>query len=389
LTTTTERISTNSMNKKFFLLIGGLIFTALFVLLFVGWNRFFSKEENNQQSTIQSLHQEGDVILPSSEAVLGQSFVVGIPGKILDEETKKILREIKPAGIILYYRNYQTYDQFKNLITQLQEFAKTTTGYHYFIIIDEEPGGATRLNLFKNVFDTGMPDWNRIEQDIKEMASVGINVDLAPLVDFPFNEDTFIKKRIPAHNPEALVDFNGKFIALLQKNNISATLKHFPGMGVFVDDPHKKLPYVSTDQKILDESIKLFKEGIDAGANFVMTGHAVYDDIDPNVPATLSKKITTDILRDDLGFKGLAVTDDLSDMPFIIGREINLVEATAESLKAGHNLVIFSHRPDKMIETFNKLLQQIQNDSELKLLVEKNYRKVVFFKQENSLIFPQ
>jgi len=376
------------MNKKFLLLVVG--FSVAVLLISVLASRInFSVENKNIQPFAQTSTQNDNIILPSTDFVLGQNFVVGIPGKILDEETKRFLQQIKPAGVILYSRNYQTRDQLKNLIAELQKFAKATTDHYYFIMIDEEPGGATRLNLFKNVFDFGFPEWDQIERDIKEMASVGINVDLAPLADFPFNEDTFIKKRIQAHNPTALTEFNKKFIALLQENNISATLKHFPGMGVFVDDPHKKLPYVSTDQKILDESIKLFKNGIDAGANFVMTGHGVYDDIDPNVPATLSKKITTDILRGNLGFEGLAITDDLSDMPFIIGKNIDLTEATAESLEAGHNLVIFSHNPDKMVGIFDKLLKRIQNDPELKSVVEKNYRKVVFFKQQHSLSFTQ
>jgi len=372
------------MNKKFLLIIAGFSLAVLCVSI-VAIRINLSTGKKNSQQVVQTAIQESNILLPSTDFVLGQNFVVGISGTTLDEQTKKFLEQIKPAGVILYSRNYQTRDQLKNLITELQEFAKTTTNHHYFIMIDEEPGGATRLNLFKNVFDFGFPEWDQIERDIKEMASVGINVDLAPLADFPFNEGTFIKKRVQAHNPTALTDFNKKFIALLQENHISATLKHFPGMGIFVDDPHKKLPYVSTDQEILDESIKIFQNGVDAGADFVMTGHAVYDDIDPNIPATLSKKITTDILRDNLGFKGLAVTDDLSDMPFIIGREMNLVEATAESLKAGHNLVIFSHNPDKTLSVFEKLLQQLQDDQELKSVVEQNYRNIVFFKNEYFL----
>lgn len=376
------------MNKKFLLLIAVFSFAILLISALVSRTNVSTKKENDQLIT-QISTQSDNIVLPSTDFVLGQNFVVGISGKTLDEETKKFLQQIKPAGIILYSRNYQTRDQLKNLIAELQEFAKDTSGYHYFIMIDEEPGGATRLNLFKNVFDFGVPEWGQIEQDIKEMTSVGINVDLAPLADFPFNEDTFIKKRIQAHTPEALTDFNKKFIVLLQENHISATLKHFPGMGVFIDDPHKKLPYVSTDQKIIDESITLFKEGIDADVNFVMTGHAVYDDIDPDIPATLSKKITTDILRKNLGFEGLAITDDLSDMPFIIGREIDLVEATVESLKAGHNLVIFSHNPNKTLSVFEKLLQRLQDDQELKSVVEQNYRKVVFSKNKNFLSLAQ
>jgi len=370
------------MNKKFILSALGFSFVFVSILILVNKTNL-SAEKKNSQPALQTLLREDSIILPSVNFVLGQNFVVGISGKTLDQETKKILQEIKPAGIILYYRNYETRGQLKNLIADLQEFAKTTTGLSYFIMIDEEPGGATRLDLFKNVFDSGAPNWARIERDIKVMEDIGINVDLAPLADFPFNEDTFIKKRIQAHNPAALVDFNNQFIALLQKNKISATLKHFPGMGVFVDDPHKKLPYISNDQKILDESIGLFKTGIDAGSDFVMTGHGVYDDIDPNTPATLSKKIVTDILQNNLGFKGLVITDDLSDMPFIVGKKIDLAEATAEALEAGHNLVIFSHKPDKMAEIFDKLLQRVQNDPELKSVIEKNYRKVVFFKQQH------
>jgi len=378
------------MNKKFLILIVGFSFAVLLISVLVSRTNFSVEKENGQLITQTSTQKQNDnIILPSTDFVLGQNFVVGISGKTLDEETKKFLQQIKPAGVILYYRNYQTRDQLKNLITELQEFAKDTTGYNYFIMIDEEPGGATRLNLFKNVFDFGFPEWDRIERDVKEMADVGINVDLAPLADFPFNEDTFIKKRIQAYTPEALTNFNRKFIALLQENHISATLKHFPGMGVFVDDPHKKLQYVSTDQKIIDESIKLFKDGIDADVNFVMTGHAVYDDIDPDIPATLSKKITIDILRGNLGFEGLAITDDLSDMPFTIDRKINLVEATAESLKAGHNLVIFSHNPNKTLSVFEKILQRLQDDQELKSVVEQNYRNVTFFKNKHSLFFVQ
>jgi len=367
------------MNKKALLLTGGFALTALLILIFANDPGFLVNKKIETQATREI------VILPSSETVLGQNFVVGIPDKTLDIATRKLLEEIKPAGIILYYRNYGTPDQLKNLIDELQQVAETTTHQQYFIMLDEEPGGATRLNLFKNVFDSGAPDWDRIEQDIKKMASIGINVDLAPLADFPFNEDSFIKERIPAHNTKALVEFNQKFIALLQQNGVSATLKHFPGMGVFVDDPHAKLPSTSDDKKIINASVQLFKNGIDNGAYFIMTGHAVYDAIDPGIPATLSQKITTNMLRDNLGFNGLIITDDLSDMPFIIGKNIDRAEAAIESLKAGHNLVIFSHRPEKTKDIFEKLLQRMKDDQEFKALVEDNYRGTTLFKQKHSL----
>lgn len=334
----------------------------------------------NGESAYQKNTNGEEINLPNVDLMLGQSFVVGIYGTELDDETEKFLRQLKPAGIILYSRNCQNREQLKNFIAQLQDVGKETTGRYYFIMIDEEPGGASRLALFNNVFEFGAPDWDRIEGDIKTMEDIGINVNLAPLADFPFNEDTFIKKRIQAHTPEALTDFNKKFIVLSNKNHVFTTLKHFPGMGVFIDDPHQKLPHVESSWQVIDDSLKIFKSGIDAGAAFVMTGHGVYDDMDCDVPATISKKIATDILRNDLNFNGLVITDDLSDMPFISGKNINLTDATAASLKAGHNLVMFSHGKQQASNVYEKLLERLSADQELKATVEQNYRTVVSLK---------
>jgi len=139
------------MNKKFLLIIAGFSLAVLCVSI-VAIRINLSTGKKNSQQVVQTAIQESNILLPSTDFVLGQNFVVGISGTTLDEQTKKFLEQIKPAGVILYSRNYQTRDQLKNLITELQEFAKTTTNHHYFIMIDEEPGGATRLNLFKNVF---------------------------------------------------------------------------------------------------------------------------------------------------------------------------------------------------------------------------------------------
>lgn len=345
-----------------------IIALIIIVLFFVATAPFFKSSAEK-------------IVLPASlSEQLGQNFVIGIEGKTLDNKTEKILEKIKPAGIVLYYRNFENPNQFKELISKLQSLALKTTNHPYFIMIDEEPGGATRLDLFNNVFAFGTPNWSQIEKDVKTMADLGINVDLAPIADFAFNNDTFIKDRIPAHDIEHLTDFNHKFIALLNQNHILATLKHFPGMGVFVDDPHKTLPSANPSSLIISKSVDIFREGINDGADFVMTCHGVYDDIDLNNPATLSKKITTDILRDQAGFNGIAITDDLADMPFTIGKTIDLSEATEQAVRAGHNLVMFSHRPEDAEIIFDKLVNAVEKDAELKSIIAQNYIKVVSLK---------
>jgi beta-N-acetylhexosaminidase len=327
-----------------------------------------------------SLPQSGSSAEEALKDHLGQTFIVGIPGPSLDARSEQLLRYIKPGGVVLYYRNFVSSEQLQMLISQLQIVARETTGRPYFVMIDEEPGGAGRLGLFRHVFAYGEPNWAQIDHDVGIMERLGINVELAPLADFPFNHQSFIRKRIPAHDVEALTEFNSQFIALLKKHGIAATLKHFPGMGAFVEDPHKTLPQNSFDNRDLESSLKIFQQGIAAGAELVMTGHAVYGGVDSRYPATLSNEIVTGLLRRKLKFHGLVITDDLSDMPFITGKDLSLDEAAEQALEAGHTMVLFSHKLSKTRKIFDLVLHRARQDEALKSVIETNYDQIAAFK---------
>lgn len=316
---------------------------------------------------------------------LGQNFVVGIPGQTLDAETEALLRQIRPGGIVLYRRNFSSVEQLQRLISDLQKVAGQTTHQRYLIMIDEEPGGATRLGLFNNVFAFGEPSWAQIEHDISVMQRLGINVELAPVSDFPFNHNSFIRSRVPAHSVEALTEFNRRFIALLAQHGIAATLKHFPGMGAFRSDPHRELPSGRVAPGRLDASLAIFKDGIAAGAGLVMTGHAVYTNIDPSRPATLSSTIVTGILRRQMRFQGLVITDDLSEMPFLEGTRMTLAEATAEALRAGHTMVLYSHQLSKTRNVLSDVLARAENDNKLRSIIGRNYVKILAYKASHKL----
>ncbi len=361
------------------LIISGVFFLgSLFIIELKLLNR--DKFAHNYSSFIQNktiLQEKKKITLREK---LGQNLVVGIPGPTLDERTKEILHYIKPAGIVLYRRNYKSYSQLKDLISQLQKISNEDTGLFYFIMLDEEPDGAMRLGLLKNVFPLEIPDWKTIENDIRILADIGINVELAPIADFPFNNDAFVKRRVPVKSVEDLIAFNRTFISLLKEYRISATLKHFPGMGIFIEDPHEKIPHSNIQQEVLNKSLKIFKDGIENGADFVMTGHAVYENIDPNNPATFSSKIVRDLLIHQLGFQGIIITDDLSDMPLAI-KGINLAEAGIRALKAGHHLIMYSHKLEKTKDIFDKIYRRIENDFELQSIIESNYQKIIEFKK--------
>lgn len=332
----------------------------------------------NRSVNIDALNSPKEDIININEE-LGQNIIVGIPYAYLDSFTESILRTIKPAGIVLYQRNFDSFEQIENLISQLQAISKEESKCPYFIMLDEEPDGANRMGLLKNIFTLGNPNWVKIERDIVELSKIGINVELAPLADFPFVPNSFISKRLKLKSKEDLIAFNKTFISLLNKYNICATLKHFPGLGLISDDPHYKFIQDDSNKDIIDQSISIFQSGIESGASFVMTSHVVYDALDCDNPATFSNYIVTNILKNKLDFDGIVVTDDLSDMPLSI-QGLDLVNAGIQSLKAGHNLIMFSHNLPRTKEIIEGILLEASKDKELLQTINSNYIKVTSFK---------
>lgn len=310
---------------------------------------------------------------------LGQNFIVGFSGPILTKQDIKILHSIKPGGVVLYRRNFDSFKQFKALIQQLQSISIKDSGFPYFIMIDEEPNGASRLDLLKDVFTLGTPNWKLIDSGIAGLAELGINVELAPVADFPFNDDTFIKKRVPTKNIEDLESFNASFIRMLNDNHIFATLKHFPGAGVFKADPHTSIPSGSVDEATLNQSLSIFQSGIDSGAQFVMTNHAIYTNIDSNNPASLSKTIITKLLKEKLGFKGIIITDDIEDMLSPVWN-IKPADAGLRALLAGNTMIMYSQNLNETYKTFGSIKEQIIKNQNLKNIVNENYQKIITLK---------
>ena len=325
--------------------------------------------------------------LPSMEKILGQNLLVGFDGFTVTKEIRSMLTDIKPGGIVLYRRNIQSSEQLKTLIQELQDIAVLTTGLRYFIMLDEEPDGASRMGLLKNCFPLGSPFWKKIDQDVEILSSMGINTELAPVTDFPFNPNSFIKDRVPMKTPEELADFNQVFIQILHDHNMFATLKHFPGMGAFTTDPHMAIPDQEISEKTFDDALDLFRKGITANADFVMTAHAMYMHIDAEYPATLSHSIVTGILKKQLNFKGLIITDDLSDMALACNRW-TLEELGKLSLLAGHHMILYSHKLSRTYDIFKHLLKECEIDEELTAQTIKNYQYVTAFKlyHDTSLV---
>jgi len=346
----------------------------IFLFLFLGFLNFLIDLEK-----VTLFDEKNELISnkSSSELNLGQSMIVGIARYNLTENEKRILEKIKPAGIIFYARNFQNESQFKELIN----LTKKIVGDDCFLMIDEEPEGAERLGVFKKSFVSSVPNWETIKNGVVKLSSFGLNTDLAPIADFGFNHNTFIRKRIPVDNIDDLKNFNASFIQILHQNKVMATLKHFPGMGFFNDDPHLKIPENQISENDFNKSLEIFKNGIDAGADFVMTAHAFYNNIDTENMATFSQLIIKDLLINNLNFKGLIITDDLSDMP-VTNSKLTHTDVGIKALRAGNNLITFSHQLERTEIIYDDILEKSKTDPELATTLQENYLKVSNFKKE-------
>ena len=313
------------------------------------------------------------------ETIIGQSLIVGIESTELSKAEKRILEKIKPGGVVLYSRNIDSVAQLKKLIASLQDISMQTSGLPLFIFIDEEPEGAYRLGIYRGVFNSGYPHWNAISAQTKFAKELCINVILAPVLDYPLVKNSFIKKRIPPiQSLEDFENFSQSFIRTLSDNGMLSTLKHFPGAGLLHDDTHNTISQF-TGQALLDTSLSIFQKGINSGAAFVMTTHGIYTDIDPHNIATVSKAIIVDLLRKKMHFQGLIITDDISDMA-LVNKKNDLAQTSMLALKAGNNMIMFSHYLGKTERIFDEIKRSMDADPELLFQIKENYDKVGAYK---------
>ena len=288
----------------------------------------------------------------SLEEKIGQLLMVGVSGQERTAETAAILKELKPGAVILLGRNVRDPAQLTAFSSALQEGARVTR----FVSMDQEGGTVVRLLRGATVFPgamatgaTGSSGLARLEGRVSgaELSALGVNMNLAPVLDVNSNrKNPVIGVRAFGDDPMKVAMLGVAYALGLQESGVAAVAKHFPGHGDSVEDSHRGLPTIKHDLARL-ERVELvpFAAAAKAGIDAMMTAHLLFPAID-DVPATLSKKILTDILRGRLGFQGMVISDDL---------EMKAVEATigvgpcaVRSILAGADQVmIIWHRENK------------------------------------------
>jgi beta-N-acetylhexosaminidase len=303
--------------------------------------------------------------------------MMGIPGPIMDEDTKALIRNYNPAGVILFSRNIEDPIQVAKLCQDLQTVAMKYHGIPLFIAVDQEGGRVARLKEPFKVF----PGNEAIGKDsdpigkakefgkitATEMKLVGLNMNFAPVVDVRRSEpEKHLIGRTFSEDHKTVAILGMAVIKALQENGIMAVAKHFPGLGMAGIDPHLHLPVIKTGKKDIKKiNLPPFKSAITAKVAGIMTSHALYPALDPENPATLSHAILNNLLREKLGYKGLIITDDL-EMGAITGKQ-DVAQGALNSFCAGADILLICKDQKNISESIHLirnriLLKEIEED---------------------------
>ena len=286
--------------------------------------------------------------MPSSNP--GQLLLVGVPGTALDSATARQFREIQPGGFILFGRNIQTPSQLRRLIDDLRDLSDVEP----VITIDQEGGRVSRLKLLGNeppnaqqLRDHGDLALIRRHGDItgRTLRIFGFNLDLCPVLDISFNDeaDNSLRGRCYGRDVVEVVEKAGAFNEGLRATGILTCGKHFPGYASAALDPHHELPRLERSREAMEEHelavFRQFSQSVDS----MMIGHIAVSGLDAEArPASLSPVIIRDLLRKDMGFEGLVMTDDL-DMGAILNH-YGFDETMRLGIEAGNDFLMICHR---------------------------------------------
>jgi beta-N-acetylhexosaminidase len=298
---------------------------------------------------------------------LGQLILTGVPGLELDSETAALFRRVQPGGFILFGRNIQSASQLRKLIDDLRDLSKVEP----IITIDQEGGRVSRLRLIGNEPPNAqqLRDRNDValvrrhgEITGRLLRLFGFNLDLCPVLDISFDDeaDNSLRGRCYGTTVEQVVRLAGAFNDAMREQGILSCGKHFPGYSAATVDAHHDLPRIERTREQLDEEELAVFRHFTPTVDSMMICHGWYPCFDPvRRPASLSREIVTNLLREEFHFDGLIMTDDL-DMGAILN-EYGLEETIRLAIAAGNDWAMICHRVPS-IEEVHRTLGQLPTE---------------------------
>ena len=307
---------------------------------------------------------------------------------VAGDATRQALENYPVGGIVYFAKNLESQDQVKEMIDNSQKYSSIGL----FVATDEEGGVVNRLmdtvgttyigSMYYYKDDGDETAYENAYTIANDMSALGFNLDFAPVADVWSNPDnTVIGERAYSDDYAQAAELVGNAVKGFNDGGVMCTLKHFPGHGDTAEDSHYSSAYVHrTKEEIMADEMQPFRSGIEAGAEFVMVGHLIVPDID-EVPATLSYKIATGILRDELKFEGVAITDSFEMES--IADNYSVDDAEVMSVKAGMDMIL---QPKDMASAVNSIEQAVADGELSEDRIDESVRRILTLKESRGLL---
>ncbi len=297
---------------------------------------------------------------------VGQMFIVGMGGTEPDYYIARMVRERNVGGVLLLGHNMQSEEQTKSLTDALQRLSMETEPAIPLLVAADHEGGEVQgapwvaeQRSAAEVGERGDPgEARRISREIgRELLRGGINTDLAPVMDT--GSGAAVGSRSYGTDPALVARMGTASIEGFKEAGVISAAKHFPNHGFALEDSHAARPTVDHDmQTILQSDLAPFRAAVEAGVPMVMLGHLVYPALDPEMPASFSPA-AVELLRGELGFEGVIVTDDL----IMAGarRDGTTAEAAVHAAKAGADLLVVSGPPQEQAAAYDAVVAAVES----------------------------
>ncbi|ANS74956.1 glycoside hydrolase [Paenibacillus yonginensis] len=328
----------------------------------------------------------------SLEQKIGQLFICGFHSYTPDEQITALIEDYQIGGVIYFRRNVESAPQLAKLSADLQKLAMDSSGgLPLLIAIDQEGGMVSRLDhegisRIPGNMSLGAADDPALTEAIaalsaEELKRLGINLNFAPCVDVNNNPlNPVIGVRSYSEDPHKVALHGEAAVRGFQRSGIIATAKHFPGHGDTEVDSHLGLAVVGHDkQRLYEVELLPFKRMIQAGVKAIMTAHVVFPAFEPKgIPATLSRAVLTDLLRKELGFEGLIVTDCLEMKA--IADQYGAAEGAVMALEAGADLVLVSHTLEEQASAIKAVVAAVKSGRLPEAAIDRSLQRILALK---------
>lgn len=321
---------------------------------------------------------------------VGQLLMIGIHGKTLNDDAKFMINEYRVGGIILFDRNMESKDQVKSLIADINKTGKSAGLTPLFIGIDQEGGAVARMEdqlikvppaeeLGKEPIEQAV---SLAKQSGTELKDLGFNINFAPVADLGLTYG-----RSFSTNPDEVVRYASAVGKAYDEAGLWYSYKHFPGIGKTDVDLHADTSVVPVSKEtLLNEDTKVFVDLIKQSkpnTYAIMVSHAMYPQIDPDHPSSLSKAIITDWLRKDMGYNGVVVTDDM-DMG-ALAKHYTFGDMAVQSILAGSDILLVCHEYEHMQEAYNGLMKAVKDGRISKERLDESVKRILLMKMSRGM----